>query len=224
MTALITGNRFGRGLVRPGGVAFDVDDALVAELLKRLDAAERDLTGATTLLWDTPSVRARFEEVGTIRKEDALALGLVGPAARASGVERDARYEFPTGIYRLTNATVSTAATGDVLARALVRWLEAHRSMTLVREILHALPEGPARVGAEALAPDSLAASVTEGWRGEIWHIALTDAGGRLAHYKIVDPSFHNWMGLAYAMRGQDISDFPLSNKSFNLSYCGHDL
>jgi Ni,Fe-hydrogenase III large subunit len=66
--------------------------------------------------------------------------------------------------------------------------------------------------------------SLVEGWRGEICHVVITDAAGRFAHYKVVDPSFHNWMGVAIAMRNQQISDFPLCNKSFNLSYCGHDL
>ena len=74
------------------------------------------------------------------------------------------------------------------------------------------------------LAPDRLALSLVEGWRGEIVHLGMTDAAGRFAQYKIVDPSFRNWFGLALAMRGQTISDFPLCNKSFNLSYCGHDL
>ena len=69
-----------------------------------------------------------------------------------------------------------------------------------------------------------LCVSLVEGWRGEICHVAETDGSGRLAHYKIVDPSFHNWTGLSLAMRGQQISDFPLCNKSFNLSYCGFDL
>jgi len=74
------------------------------------------------------------------------------------------------------------------------------------------------------LAPNALVVSISEGWRGEIVHVAETDAAGRFARYKVVDPSFHNWMGLALALRGMEISDFPLCNKSFNLSYCGHDL
>ena len=87
------------------------------------------------------------------------------------------------------------------------------------------LPDGPVRgVSTRASWPDHLAVSLVEGWRGEICHVALTDAPGRFAAYKIVDPSFHNWIGLAMALREQQISDFPLCNKSFNLSYCGHDL
>ena len=76
----------------------------------------------------------------------------------------------------------------------------------------------------ESLAPAHFCVSLVEGWRGEICHVGWTDTAGRLAGYKVVDPSFHNWTGLALALRGQQISDFPLSNKSFNLSYCGFDL
>jgi Ni,Fe-hydrogenase III large subunit len=224
MTALLVGNRFGRGLVRIGGVAYDADDERRTQVLERLERAEQDLMVATELLWDAPSVRARFEDVGILTRKDCLALGIVGPAARASGLIRDARREFPSGIWRVSQIPVSTAQVGDVLARAFVRRLEAQRSITFVREGLQALPEGPLTAEIRPLAGDSMAVAVTEGWRGEIWHVALTDAAGRFARYKVVDPSFHNWMGLAMAMRGEAISDFPLCNKSFNLSYCGFDL
>jgi Ni,Fe-hydrogenase III large subunit len=93
-----------------------------------------------------------------------------------------------------------------------------------VREQIAALPEGPIRSSSRPLQPNHLVVSLVEGWRGEICHVAITDAAGKFEHYKVVDPSFHNWMGLAIAMRDQQISDFPLCNKSFNLSYCGHDL
>jgi Ni,Fe-hydrogenase III large subunit len=98
------------------------------------------------------------------------------------------------------------------------------RSLAFVREQLTALPAGPVRDNLGRLAPDSMVVSLVEGWRGEICHVALTDGDGRFARYKVVDPSFHNWFGLAIALRGEAISDFPLCNKSFNLSYCGHDL
>jgi Ni,Fe-hydrogenase III large subunit len=176
------------------------------------------------LLWESSSVLARFEETGTVPKEVAEALGLVGPAARASGLTRDARFDFPSGIFQLAQIPVSVWQSGDVFARAYVRWLEIQRSSEFIREQLAALPEGALRAEVGPLAPDRLVVSLVEGWRGEICHVALTDAAGRFAHYKVVDPSFHNWMGLALALRNQEISDFPLCNKSFNLSYCGHDL
>jgi Ni,Fe-hydrogenase III large subunit len=139
-------------------------------------------------------------------------------------VRRDARNEFPTGIFRLCQIPVSVAETGDVYARAYVRWLEIQRSAAFIGENLKSLPDGPIRSDVEPLAPGQIAVSLVEGWRGEICHVALTEEQGRFLAYKVVDPSFHNWMGLAIALRGQQISDFPLCNKSFNLSYCGHDL
>jgi Ni,Fe-hydrogenase III large subunit len=224
MTALICGSRFGRGMVRPGGTGFDLDERRAAELMERLAKTLTDVAGAVNLLWESPSVLARFEEIGTVSREVAVALGLVGVAARACGLERDARFDFPAGIFRLAQIPVSVWQSGDVFARAYVRWLEIQRSAEFVRDQLRALPDGPISAQAGELLPQQLAVTLVEGWRGEICHVALTDDHGRLLHYKVVDPSFHNWMGLAMALRNQEISDFPLCNKSFNLSYCGHDL
>jgi Ni,Fe-hydrogenase III large subunit len=224
LTAEICGSRFGRGLVRPGGAQFDIEVALAARLIERLDRAFADCKSAIDLLWDTPSVMERFEGTGTVPGDVAGTLGLTGPAARASGLDRDARRDHPSGIFRFNHIPVSLADSGDTFARAYVRWLEIQRSVTFVRERLKALPRGPVRAEVAAIGPLRLAASLVEGWRGEVCHVALTDGSGRFARYKIIDPSFHNWSALAYALRGQQISDFPLCNKSFNLSYCGHDL
>jgi Ni,Fe-hydrogenase III large subunit len=224
LTALLCGNRFGRSLVRPGGVGFDLSPEQKGVCLERLEQAFRDVTGAAELLWNTTSVQARFEGTGVVSRSTALALGLVGPAARACGVECDVRYDFPTGVYRFAQVPISIWMTGDVFARAYVRWLEIQQSVTFIKDRLHAFPTGPLRADVGALRPESLVVTLVEGWRGEICHVALTDGQGRFARYKIVDPSFHNWTGLALALRDQQISDFPLCNKSFNLSYCGHDL
>lgn len=224
LTAAICGSRFGRGMVRPGGVLFDLDKQLASELSRRLDKALKDVEDAVGLLWDSPSVQARFEDTGRISRETCETLGIVGPVARACGVERDARQDFPSGIFRFAQIPASRWNSGDVFARAWVRWLEVQRSGTFVREQLASLPEGVIRSAPDRLLPAHLVVSLTEGWRGEISHIAITDSSGRFARYKVVDPSFRNWMGLALAMRDQQISDFPLCNKSFNLSYCGHDL
>jgi Ni,Fe-hydrogenase III large subunit len=224
LTALICGSRLGRGLVRPGGVGFDVDGAAVETMRQRLVAALRDVAAAANLLWDTPSVQARFENTGVVEPETANQLGLVGPAARASGLNRDVRAQFPSGIYQFAQIPVSTGETGDVLARAYVRWLEIQRSVAFLQDQLRALPSGAVRAPLGPLAPNRLAVTLVEGWRGEICHTVLTDGAGRFFRYKVVDPSFHNWTGLAMALRDQPISDFPLCNKSFNLSYCGHDL
>jgi Ni,Fe-hydrogenase III large subunit len=224
LTALLCGSRFGRGLVRPGGVAFDADGERPGQMLQRLQAALRDVTTAANLLWDTASVQARFEHTGIVPREQAEAIGLVGPAARACGFECDVRHDFPSGVFRFVQIPVSTWETGDVFARAYLRWLEVQRSAAFLRNQLAALPEGPIRRECGPPAPGRLAVSLVEGWRGQICHVALTDDNGRFARYKVVDPSFFNWMGLALALRDGQISDFPLCNKSFNLSYCGYDL
>lgn len=224
MTALICGSRFGRGLVRPGGVGFDLDEARAGELSRRLETAERETAVAVKLLWDNQSVMARLEDTGPLPRNVAVELGVVGPAARASGLARDVRFNQPSGIFRFAQVPVSTYDSGDVFARAFVRWLEIQQSIAFIKDLLAAIPAGEIATPVGAFAPDSLAVSFVEGWRGEICHAAITDAKGAFARYKMVDPSFHNWPALAYAMRGQEISDFPLCNKSFNLSYCGHDL
>jgi Ni,Fe-hydrogenase III large subunit len=225
MTAMLCGNRFGRGLIRPGGVAFDPDGDDVTELQRRVRTAEKDARIAVELLWDSPSVMARFEGTGALSFELAGHLGLVGVAARACGVRRDVRHDFPSGIFRFAQIPVSTWDSGDVFARAYVRWLEIQRSVEFVREQLGMLAAGASRAPLPAPpAADRIIVSLVEGWRGRIGHVALTDAQGRFSRYKVVDPSFFNWMGLAMALRNQQISDFPLCNKSFNLSYCGHDL
>jgi Ni,Fe-hydrogenase III large subunit len=227
LTAELCGSRFGRGLVRPGGTTVDLDRARIDGLIGRLDAAMADLRPSVELLWSSPSVLARFEGTGALSADTAREIGLVGPAARACGLPRDVRVDHPTGMFRFAQVPLSRWGSGDVFARAWLRWLEIERSASFVREQLSALPDGPVRTPVDAaapLAPGRLCVSLVEGWRGEICHVARTDAEGRLEGYKIVDPSFHNWTGLALAMRGAQISDFPLCNKSFNLSYCGFDL
>src|SRR5262249_41319006 len=136
LTALVCGNRFGRSLVRPGGVGFDLDDERRQQCLKRLEAAYRDVENAANLLWDSTSVQARFEGTGAVDRNVCLALGMVGPAARACGVECDARQDFPSGIFRFAQVPVSTWTTGDVFARAYVRWLEIQRSVAFIQEQL----------------------------------------------------------------------------------------
>ncbi len=225
MTALLCGSRLGRGLVRSGGVAFDLEPERIAELKSRLARGAAEAARAVGLLWNSSSVLARFESTGALSRQQAADLGLVGPAARAAGLLRDVRHDFPGGIHALFHIPVSTMEAGDVYSRAFVRWLEVERSLDFIQELLAALPGGEIRgETARPLAANRLVVSLSEGWRGEICHVALTDARGRLARYKIVDPSFHNWSGLALCLRGQAISDFPLCNKSFNLSYCGFDL
>lgn len=224
MTALVCGNRFGRGWIKPGGVGFDLDEKRAAGLAGRVKKGLAEAADAFTLLQETPSVRARLEDTGTLPKKTARDLGLVGPAARACGLRRDVRFEFPSGIYTVNHIPLSTWEKGDVFARVYVRRLEIQKSADFIMDQLQSLPAGPVFREPGLPVPSKMVVSLVEGWRGEICHAAITGPDRRFAGYKIIDPSFHNWMGLALALRNQQISDFPLCNKSFNLSYCGHDL
>jgi Ni,Fe-hydrogenase III large subunit len=224
LTALVCGSRFGRSWVRLGGTRPDVDSAMAEQMDKRLTVLMKELTQAVELLWNTPSVMARFEGMGVVSADVARNLGLVGPAARACGLEHDVREEFPVGIYRFSQIPVSSWDSGDVFARAFVRWMEIQRSVEFIQRELRELPSGSVCEKLGPVKPDALSVTLVEGWRGAICHVAMTDAQGRFSHYKVVDPSFRNWIGLAMALRNNPISEFPLCNKSFNLSYCGHDL
>lgn len=197
---------------------------MVRDFRERLTRARKDFVEVAELFLSTSSVLSRLEATGTVSGQAARDLGLVGPAARACGCERDVRTDYASGIYRFNHIPMSTASSGDVYARALVRRLEAQRSIDFLLESLQQIPEGDLMVKKGSLKPDSMALSMVEGWRGEIVHVAITGPDSKLIRYKIKDPSFNNWIALSLAVRGGQISDFPLCNKSFSLSYCGHDL
>ena len=220
----LSGNRYGRSLCRPGGVLFDLGQEMAEDFRERLWAARKDLKQISGLFFTKSSVLSRLEGTGIVSHQTAQDLGLVGPTARASGCGLDVRTDYAFGMYCFHHIPVSTVFFGDVYGRALVRWLESQRSIEFLLDVLDQIPQGDLCVRSSALKPNHMALAMIEGWRGEIVHVALTDSNSRITRYKIKDPSFHNWMGLSMAMRGAQISDFPLCNKSFNLSYAGHDL
>ncbi|MGE5608468.1 MAG: NADH-quinone oxidoreductase subunit C [Bacillota bacterium] len=224
LTLEICGNRFGRDLVRPGGVVYDIEPERAERMRKKLVGLQRETLEVLELLFSQASVLARFEGTGALKKEQAMQIGLVGPVARACGYDRDVRRDHPFGVYQFAHIPVAIEKTGDVYARAVVRWLEVQRSLEFLLDILQRLPEGKISTPVQSLKPGSVAVGLAEAWRGEVAHVAFTDDAGRLSFVKVKDPSIHNWFGLAQALRGQAISDFPLCNKSFNLSYAGHDL
>jgi Ni,Fe-hydrogenase III large subunit len=172
-----------------------------------------------------PSVLARLERTGTITQDQAEQIGAVGPAARTTGLIRDIRWTHPYLLYEQIPHQPMVRHHGDVYSRVQIRKYEINQSIRYIRNFLEEIPEiAPTGIGLQVPLPGSFVVSLTEGWRGEICHCALTDTSGNLALYKIKDPSVHNWLALALAVRNNDISDFPICNKSFNLSYCGHDL
>ena len=224
LTAELCGSRLGRGWIRPGGVCRDIGSELAGQLRRSLTTAERDMRNAVDLLWKSSSTRARFENTAVLTRLAATELGAVGPAARASGIDLDARRDFSAALYRDRRPAAVLGETGDVFARAQQRWREIENSIAFLMQVLEDPGDGPVVAAVGPLMPNALVVSLVEGWRGEIVHLGMTDGAGRIAQYKIIDPSFRNWFGLGIAMRGQAISDFPMCNKSFNLSYCGHDL
>jgi Ni,Fe-hydrogenase III large subunit len=220
----ISGNRYGRGLVRPGGVMFDITAEMAREIEIRIARLEEELRPVAGLFFETASVQSRLEGVGVVPTDACREHGFVGLVARACDVRRDVRHDHPYGVFRFAQIPVATAWAGDVLARALVRWLEIQRSLEFVREQVTSLPRGELRVECGPLRPGELVVALEEGWRGEVAHVVVTDDQGQVRRHKVIDPSFRNWSALALAMPGNQISDFPLCNKSFNLSYAGHDL
>ena len=182
----------------------------------------RDITDN---IFTAPSLLIRFDGIGTVTRHQALSIGAVGMAARMAGITRDIRASHPTGHYAGLNYAPEILKSGDILARAMLRNLEVRKSIGMVTDwATSLLTDNRQPITEKPLHPSCFALSVVEGWRGEIAHAVITGPAGELVHYKIKDPSFHNWMALALAARNQEISDFPVCNKSFNLSYCGHDL
>ncbi len=227
MSLWLCGSRFGKGLVRPGGVGAALVDEDRSTIRGRIDILRPQVEHVIDLIFGTPSVRARFEGCGVVSREDADHLGLVGPAGRACGLPYDARRCFPTEHYPRLDIPAYPPPGGDVYARARIRADEILQSLSIIEFLL----DEPARTQivedewfVQPMAPSSFVVTVNEAWRGEVSHCMLTDGAGKILHYKIKDPSFHNWNGLAMSLRDTGISDFPLNNKSFNLSYCGHDL
>ena len=225
MSLLMCGNRFGKGLVRPGGVRFHMTDDNRRDLITRIAELKPQVKHTIDLLFSTSSVRSRFEGCGAVSRSDAERLGLVGPAGRACGIAYDVRRCFPTERYGVLDVPENAESTGDVYARAKVRADEVMQSIQIIESLLqNPVETHVVDVAHMTLAPDSMVVTFNEAWRGELSHCILTDAAGGILRYKVKDPSFHNWNGLSMSLRNTGISDFPLNNKSYNLSYCGFDL
>lgn len=220
----LCGSRFGKGLVRPGGVMFDIDADKAKQVKENIGRAYNNIRNMSEEMFSAASVLSRLQLTGVVSKSDAVKAGLTGFAARASGVAIDARADHPSGIYNYLPVRKMTMDTGDVFARAYLRYLEISQSADFISELMDNLPQGGImRESAEPEA-DSFAISITEAFRGPVTHIMITDKDGKINAHRVYDPSFNNWFGLALAVRGNGISDFPICNKSFDLSYCGNDL
>jgi Ni,Fe-hydrogenase III large subunit len=219
------GNRLSKGLIRAGYNPFPLSKELIARLIIILDAFEPDFIEMCAEISILPSTLSRFERTGMLKYEQLLSIGTVGMSARMNTLERDIRTSHPYGVYSSLDHVPVIKHHGDVYSRVQIRKEEVLQSIGYIRSMLKQSHDSTNHISKElALHPDTFGISLTEGWRGEICHAALTDKNGELIIYKVKDPSFHNWLALALSVRNNEISDFPVCNKSFDLSYCGHDL
>ncbi|MFZ3081361.1 NADH-quinone oxidoreductase subunit C [Rhodoferax ferrireducens] len=225
----VCGNRFGRGWIRPGQ-AKPLSEALQQDLTQTLRAFAPDFTQINQLMLAARSVQARLHGTGTVSQQAALDLGLTGPVARASGVALDARSQWPGVAYGHAPLSMVTEPGGDCWARMRLRMREVDASVAWLLQLLSDTTLNLSQAGQAqrsipaALPAEALCVSLVEGTRGPVLQVLETSAKGELRHYKVQDPSTANWFGLAFAMRDNAISDFPICNKSFDLSYCGNDL
>lgn len=210
--------------VMPGGVGVDLNATGGAELVAQCDSVERDVRLLRSIYYDHAGLQDRFIGAGCVAPRLANQLGLTGMAGRASGMTADLRADFPLEPYGELDFRISSHRNGDIAARVVVRFEELLESLRLIRAIVGALPDGPALVAPDSakLSGRAAGAGWIEGWRGEIF-VALETDGDRILRCHCHDPSWQNWPVLEYAVIGNIVPDFPLINKSFNLSYSGCD-
>jgi Ni,Fe-hydrogenase III large subunit/Ni,Fe-hydrogenase III component G len=219
----LTGNRLLRGMVCVGGVRRDWLPWHLEALRDTLGVIEREFRDLVALIRASDSTRDRLERTGFLHPDKARALGIVGVGGRASGVDLDVRRDHPYAAYDRVSFQVPVYEEGDVLCRMRVRIDEVKESLAIIRAAMADLPAGPHCAPVRDIPPGRCALSAVEGWRGEILHWVRTAPGNRLERCKIKDPSLNNWPALVEAVEGNIIADFPVINKSFNLSYSGTD-
>jgi len=223
LNAKLTGNRLLRGMNVHGGLRRDWDGSQIQGAREVLRSLKTEFELLVDLILSSASTRDRLETTGVLPHKTAVDLGVVGVAARASGVDLDVRRDFPYAAYDEIPPKGVLHTKGDVFDRMRVRMEEAADSIRIALEALGRLSAGPVNTALPPIPPESCALGFVEGWRGEILHWVLTGANGGLARCKIKDPSLNNWPALPEAVQGNIIPDFPVINKSFNLSYSGTD-
>jgi Ni,Fe-hydrogenase III large subunit/Ni,Fe-hydrogenase III component G len=219
----LTGSRVLRGMVAIGGVRRDWDRAQVEAIGNTLNVVEREFRDLVAILEASNSTRERLEHTGILRRDKALMLGVVGVGGRASGIDLDVRRDHPYEAYGDLPFSVPVYQAGDVRHRVLVRIDEVGESIQLIRAAAARLPDGPHRAPVQRIPPNRCALSAVEGWRGEIIYWVRTGDGDCLKRCKVKDPSINNWPAIVEAVEGNIVADFPVINKSFNLSYSGTD-
>ncbi len=217
------GHRLMMDRIVPGGVAADLAAGEGLALAALARATEDEATALRDIFDEHSGLQDRFITTGRVTPELARALGLVGLAGRASGQACDLRVDFPADPYHRLAVKKAGHAAGDVAARVRVRFLELFESLRLVREIVAALPDGDTRVDLPEPEPGAFGVGWIEGWRGEVFVAIEAGEGGRIRRAHAHDPSWQSWPLVEHAIMGNIVPDFPLINKSFNLSYSGPD-
>jgi Ni,Fe-hydrogenase III large subunit len=223
LNAQLTGSRLLRGMACLGGVRCDWSADQLNAIQQLVRELRPEFDSLVALIHESSSTRDRLETTGILKPETARDLGVVGLAGRASGFAHDLRRDFPHAAYAQVQFTVPVYQQGDVFRRMQVRIDEVRESFSIIEQVLYRLPGGATRVTVPELPAGAMALGYVEGWRGEIFHWIHSAGNNRLTRCKIKDPSLQNWPALSEAILGNIIPDFPVVNKSFNLSYSGTD-
>jgi Ni,Fe-hydrogenase III large subunit/Ni,Fe-hydrogenase III component G len=218
------GHRMMMDYIVPGGVAAPLEPAHAASMRDQCAGLEREVRTLREIYDEHAGLQDRFRNCGRVAPELAARLGLIGFAGRASGQPRDLRCDFPVAPYDALSPRKMGHVDGDVAARVAVRFDELFESLRLAQAILQALPETEARTPLPEIAAYRFGIGYVEGWRGPVLVALESGPDGSIRRCHPHDPSWSNWPVLEHAIIGNIVPDFPLINKSFNLSYSGHDL
>ena len=222
--ARLFGHRYLMDRIVPGGVAVDLEHGAIADILLECDRLEVEVLALRAIYYDHPGLQDRCINCGRLAPRLAAELGVVGLAARASGIAIDARVFPGIAPYDELQPALCAHRNGDVASRIVVRFEETLESLRLQRRILAALPAGETKIEVPEPQAHAFGVGWVEGWRGELFVALEAGPGGRVRHCHPHDPSWQNWPALEHAVLGNIVPDFPLINKSFNLSYSGADL
>ncbi|MBX3306232.1 MAG: NADH-quinone oxidoreductase subunit C [Nitrospira sp.] len=221
----LTESRFLRGVMCVGGVTQDIENVRLVEIVEELNRIQSDFSEVGAIIFANASLTDRLETTGILNEQTAWDHAVMGVVGRASGMNCDLRRDRPFAAYDEIPVNVALYRYGDVRARLRVRGDEIHESIRLIREVRDNIPNGPIAGRPSSLPkPGEWTLAAVEGWRGEIIYMVTAGEDGRIHRCKVRDPSFVNWPAIQWAVLGNIIPDFPLINKSFNLSYAGNDL
>ncbi len=223
LNARLFGHRLLMDRIIPGGVAVDLDAEGGQAIIEQTLSLAREVRTLKGIYDEHAGLQDRFLTTGRITPQLAKRIGVIGLAGRASAQWWDQRYNHPCAPYDQLAPKIATERNGDVAARALVRFAEIFESLNLIRKIISDMPPGSIR-GDLRSEPDKRGYGWIEGWRGDILVALETGSDGKVRRCHCHDPSWQNWPALEHAVIDNIVPDFPLINKSFNLSYSGPDL